>query len=99
MDDTAIQNLRRNTDHGFWCTCALRAADFWDFIDKRQIDTHLMSWSTFYLTWRIVDWATHFVANHPEKPGIEVAAIIGAVMLTWSPVQAAVINWYFKARA
>lgn len=89
---------RRADDHGFWCTLALRFSQFWDFVDKRDLDKHAMSWATFYITWKIVEWATHFVANHPDKPGLEVAAILGAVMLPWTPVQAAVVNWYFKAR-
>lgn len=99
MTDQEREHTERAGDHGFWCVVARRFGDFWDFIDKRQIDVHCMSWATFAGTAWIINWATHFVVNHPDKSGLEVAAIIGAVMLPWTPLQAAVINWYFKARA
>lgn len=70
----------------------------WDWFDKRDIDKHAMSWAVFYGTAWILWWATHFVQTHPDKPGLEVAAIIAAVMVPWTPLQAAVVNWYFRAR-
>ena len=98
-DQVERAHTERVTDHGFWCAVARRFSDFWDFVDERQIDVHLMSWATFAGTAWIINWATHFVAHHPDKPGIEVAAIIAAVMVPWTPVQAAVVAWYFRARA
>jgi len=71
---------------------------FWLVCDERDVDKHLMSWLVFAATGWIIRWATIFVDHHPDKPGLEVAAIIAAVMVPWTPVQAAVIAWYFQAR-
>jgi hypothetical protein len=82
----------------FFCYVAHRAADFWDWFDKRDIDKHLASWFTFIATWHVTQWALSFVAHHPEKTGIEAAAIIASVMVPWSGLQAAAIKWYFESR-
>lgn len=89
---------RRATDHGFWCTAALRFGQFWDFIDKRQIDKHAMAWASFGVTSYMIFWCMEFIWAHPERPGLEIGAIIAAMMLPWTPVQGAVIKWYFAAR-
>lgn len=89
MDSTPER--RRSEDNG-------RLTRIWDAFDARDIDKHLMSWMVFAVTIWIVWWATHFVENHPDKPGLEVAAVLGAVMVPWTPLQAAVVNWYFRAR-
>lgn len=84
---------RRKTDGWFgWLT------RLWDWFDDRDIDKHVMAWATFYITIRIVSWAAEFIDDHPDKPGLEVAAIVTAVMLPWTPVQAKVIQWYFDSR-
>jgi len=86
----------RASDKG-WLAIGVRGfAMVWDFIDEKDIDKHCLSWATFGVTIWIIRWATTFVAAHPTMSGIEIAAIIGAVMLPWTPMQAAVINWYFK---
>mgnify|MGYP001615475543 FL=1 len=92
------ERIRRADDRGFWCWLAARAADAWDFIDKRDIDKHIMSWAVFGMTFYVVDWVIDFVYAHPDKPGFEIAAIVAALMVPWTPVQAAVIKWYFAAR-
>ena len=85
---------RRKTDGWFgWLT------RLWDWIDNRDIDKHVMAWATYYVTIRIVAWAAEFIEDNPDKPGLEVAAIVTAVTLPWTPVQAAVIRWYFEARS
>jgi hypothetical protein len=70
----------------------------WDFVDQRQIDRHAVCLIVLYYTGRIVEWALEFVDKHPEKPGIEVAAILGAVMMCWNPVLTVVIKWFFVER-
>lgn len=57
-----------------------------------------MSWAVFGMTFYLGDWVLDYVFAHPEKPGLEVAAVVTAIMLPWTPVQAAVIKWYFEAR-
>lgn len=90
--------LRRSDDNGVLCWLAMRAGQFWDFVDKRQIDAYAVSAIILIGTIRITEWAMLFVEKHPEKSGIEVAAIIGALMVPWSALQGAAIKWLFDAR-
>lgn len=90
---------RRAADGGTLCWIALRLADLWDFIDKRDIDKHAISAVVLWFSFRITEWAMHFVTTHPEKSGVEAAAVIAAVLLPWSGVQAGAIAWVFKARS
>lgn len=81
------------------CWIALRFAQFWDFVDKRDIDKHLMAWATFGMTFYMLDWTLDFIYSHPDKPGLDVGAIVAAYMVPWTPMQAAVIKWYFESRS
>jgi hypothetical protein len=81
------------------CWLAQRASEAWDFVDKRDIDKHIVTWWSFYVTFYLLDWALEYVFKHPDKPGLEVAAIVGAIMVPWTPVQGAIVKWYFEARA
>jgi hypothetical protein len=92
-----MSEQRRATDSGLMCRLALRAAQFWDFIDKRDVDKHAVTMVILFGTWELTRWAMHFAA-HGDRPGIEVAAIIGAVVAPYMGLQAAAIAWYFKAR-
>lgn len=94
----AEQNRRSDDERRFWCRIAIRATQVWDFIDNRQIDVHAMAWSVFAMTGYVVYWSMEFVWQHPDKPGLEVAAIVGAVNLPITPVLAKVVDWYFNAR-
>ena len=51
------QNLRRASDGGVLCWVALRIADFWDWIDNRDIDKHVVSVFIMYGTYYITNWA------------------------------------------
>jgi hypothetical protein len=93
-----IVGNRRETDGGFLCIVALRARQFWDFIDRRDIDKHLLSIGIFYGTVKVTMWAMAFADSMDGKPGLEVAAIIGAVCAPYMALQAAAISFYFKAR-
>lgn len=85
---------RRRTDGWFgWLT------NLWDFIDKRDIDKHIVSLVIIAGTWRITEWAMHFAQAHPEKSGTEVAAIIASVMVPYSALQAAALKFYFEVRS
>lgn len=88
---------RRTSDSGLMCRIAIRASQFWDFIDRRQIDAHVVNAITMYGTVDIFIWAKHF-AEHGDRPGLEVAAIIGAVAAPWSLLQSAMIKFIFDAR-
>lgn len=81
------------------CWTARRLSEFWDFIDQRQIDVHLVCWAFLALTGYVVFWAMEYVWLHPDKPGLEVAAIVGAVTLPLTWIMPKIIEQYFKARA
>jgi hypothetical protein len=71
---------------------------FWDWVDAREIDKHVLSAGVFWGLIKITDWAMGFAAAHPDKSGLEVAAIIGAVTGPYSILQAACIKFYFDNR-
>lgn len=70
----------------------------WDWIDKRQIDKHVLSVGIFYGTVRLTEWAMAFAALHGDRPGMEIAAIIAAVTAPYMALQGAAIKYYFEAR-
>lgn len=88
---------RRATDRGWLCWLALRLSEAWDWIDKRDIDKHAVSIVILLGTWEITRWAMRF-AEHGNRPGLEVAVIIGAVGAPYMALQAAAIAFYFRAR-
>jgi len=102
MDTAAAREVtsprRRAGDEGLLCRIALRAGQFWDFIDKRDIDKHLVSLGIFYGTIKLTTWGITFAERLIDKPGLEVAAIIGAVLAPYMALQAAAIKFYFDAR-
>ena len=86
---------RRQSDH--WLgRIFLIGAGLWEWIDKRQIDQHAVSVVILYGTWTITKWAMAFGAAANGIPGLEKAAIIGAVVTPYSALQAAAIKWYFE---
>lgn len=71
---------------------------FWEWFDKRDIDKHIVSVIVLYGTKVLTSWAMVFAAANPEKPGLEIAAIIGAVTGPYMVLQAACIKFYFESR-
>ena len=74
-------------------------ARWWDWVDQRDIDKHLVCWAVLYGTVIETQWAMGFAIQHADKPGIEIAAIIAAVTTPYMALQAAVIKFYFEARS
>ena len=98
----SLENRRLEDQHltGWWaltCWLAQRASEFWDWVDKRDLDKHLVSLAVLYGTIKVTAWAMRF-AEHGDRPGIEVAAIIAAVAGPYMALQSAAIAFYFKAR-
>ena len=89
----AVNADRRWTD-GWLHKCA----SLWDWFDNRQIDRHLASLAIFFLSWKITSWAMGYADLHPDKSGVEVGAVIAALMLPWSAAQAAALKFYFDSR-
>lgn len=79
------------------CWIAQRASEFWEWVDKRDLDKHLVSLFILAGTVKITSWAMDFAENG-DRPGLEVAAIIGAVVAPYMALQAAAVAFYFRAR-
>lgn len=96
QEDTG-QRLRAS-DGGFWCRLALRATDLWDWVDARQVDKHIASAIILLGTIQVTQWAMTYATAHTDKSGIEIAAIIAAVLVPYNALQAAALSFYFSAR-
>ena len=71
---------------------------FWDWIDKRDIDKHVVSLAVLYGTKIMTSWAMAFAAAHADKSGLELGAVIAAVTGPYMGLQAAAIKFYFDSR-
>lgn len=92
--------LKRAADKGWTCVLAERASQLWEWVDKRQIDRHLVSLAILYGTIKVLEWAMGFAAENDggKMSGIEMAAVIGSVTAPYMALQAAAIKFYFDAR-
>jgi hypothetical protein len=66
-------------------------------LDKGQVARTVMLYTTLYMTYDSYRWAVAFVASSP-RPGIELAAIIGAVLAAVSGLQGYVFKAYIDGR-
>lgn len=89
---------RRAADGGALCWVAMRLSQAWDWIDKRQVDAHIVAALVMWGTIKITSWAIYYASAHPERTGTDIAAVIAAVMVPWSALQAAAIKFYFDTR-
>lgn len=71
---------------------------FWDWVDARQIDKHVVSAAVLWGTIRVTEWAMTYASASNGRPGLEVAAIIGAVTAPYMVLQGAAIKFYFGSR-
>lgn len=92
----ATDARERLTDQGWLCQLALRAGQFWDFIDKRDIDKHLSFWALMYGTVKITEWGMIFASLHPDMDGLKMAAVIGAVLGPYTVLMTAATKWYYE---
>ena len=81
------EELRRIVDKGW-------IARFWEWIDTRRIDMHLVLLVSLALTWRVVEWSMDFADAHPDMDGTRMAAVIGAVLAPWALLQGAMFKFY-----
>jgi hypothetical protein len=85
-------------DGNFWCRAAYHGSEFWDWIDKRQIDAHCYSLLILYGTVKVSLWCMDYAGVHADKPALEIAAVIAAIMTPWTALQAAAIKFLFETR-
>lgn len=97
-EDNAATPQRRRTDKGTLCWLAMRASELWDWIDKRNIDKHVVAAAILFGTIKVTEWAMQFAKDLHDRPGIEVAAVIAAVLAPYMALQAAAIAFYFRSR-
>ncbi len=71
---------------------------FWDWIDYRDVDKHLVSFATLAMTYYMVRWSMHFAEVNPYKSGTELAAVLGVINAPYMALQAAVLKFYFDSR-
>lgn len=93
-----MTELRRRSDRGWLCWVALRLTDFWDWVDKRDLDKHAVSIAILIGTAKVTSWAFHFSEAHMDKSGAELALVIAAVTAPYMALQAAALAFYFRAR-
>lgn len=101
IQQPVIPQRRASDMNGFarmFCWLARRASDFWDWIDKRDLDKHAVSIVILSGTWKLTTWAMAYAAAS-QRPGFEIAAIIAAVIAPYMALQAAAIAFYFTARS
>lgn len=73
------------------------AVGFWDWVDKRGVVRRVVLFATLLLTYESYRWAAEF-ADHTDKAGVEVAAIIAAVTAPVTLLQTAVFKAYIESR-
>ena len=93
-----MSEQRPAEDGGWLCKVALRGSQFFDLIDKRQVDAWSVLVFSLWMTYVVLDWAMDFANAHPDLDGLKMAAIIGAVVAPWVTMQAALVKFYFDAR-
>lgn len=89
---------RRVEDGGWLCIVALRASQFFDWVDKRQVDAWMVLVFSLVMTYIVLDWAMEFADAHPDLDALKMAAVVGAVVGPWVTMQAALVKFVFDAR-
>ena len=70
---------------------------FWDWVDNRDIEKHLVCVAVLYGVYRITLWCFHF-AETSQRPGGDIAAIIIAITGPYGVITTAVCTYYFAVR-
>lgn len=75
------------------CWLAQRASEAWDFIDKRDIDKHVITWTVLVMTWEVAKWA---MAYADESSDNNIALNIAAVTAPVAGLATFVMKWQFE---
>ena len=68
-------------------------SDIFAFIDRHELDKHVISTIVLYGTVKVTEWAMVFASSHPGE-----YAAIAAVTAPFCALQAAAIKFYFDNR-
>ena len=71
---------------------------FFSLLDKTGIVRRAYLLATFFMTWQVLGWAMRYAEVNAARPGIEVAAIIGAVSAVVAAVQGFAFKQYLDSR-
>jgi len=71
----------------------------WAWVEQHHIDSLAVIGVTLWLTVRVIEWAMEYADLHYDIAGLQVAAIIGAVLTPWGIMQAALFKFYVDLKA
>ena len=90
--------LRRKADGGALCWIARRGEQFWDFIDRRQVDAWGVLVFSLWMTAEILEWCMGFATANHSDDGIKIAAVVASILTPWATMQTFLIKLHFDAR-
>lgn len=70
---------------------------FWDFVDSRYAVRRVLLGIVIWMTWEAYKWATGF-ASGCSRPGVEIAAIIAAVLTPITALQGFTFKFYLDSK-
>ena len=70
---------------------------WWDWVDERNIHKRVVSIAILAGTVSVTIWAMRF-AETGDRPGLEVAAILAAVLAPYMALQAAGLKYFFEGK-
>lgn len=65
-----------------------------NLMDRAKLGRKVMLYSTLYLTFNSYSWAKSFVETHDKLSGVEIGAVVAAVLLPISYLQKSVFDTY-----
>lgn len=70
---------------------------FANVVDRAKLGRKIMLYFTLYLTYSAYNWATTFAFAHADKSGIEIGAVVAAILLPIGLLQKAVFDSYLSS--
>lgn len=71
---------------------------FWTWVDTRYISRRVVLGITIWITIHSYMWAAHFASTCMDKSGMEIAAIIAAVLTPISTLQGFIFKSYVGSK-
>jgi hypothetical protein len=80
-----------------WSVVGALVTGFARVHDEGNWGRKAVSYFTLFITYTSLKWSFEYTASQSGKPGLETAAVIGAVMAPIAILQAAIAKFYFEA--